>query len=75
MNKILTTEEITQTSAEFHKQNKKIVLIGGCFDLLHIGHIIFLEEAKKQGDLLIVFLESDDELIMCEFIPSKNIHW
>lgn len=35
------------------------VLVGGCFDLLHIGHIKFLQEAKKQGDILIVALESD----------------
>lgn len=36
------------------------VLVGGCFDLLHLGHIRFLNAAKKQGDSLIVALESDD---------------
>ncbi len=35
------------------------VLVGGCFDILHIGHIRFLQEAKKLGDILIVALESD----------------
>lgn len=43
---------------------KKKVLVGGCFDVLHIGHIKFLNEAKKQGEHLIVLLESD------EFIKS-----
>ncbi len=38
---------------------KKIVLVGGCFDLLHFGHIKFLEDSKKYGDFLIVALESD----------------
>lgn len=38
----------------------KIVLVGGCFDLLHFGHVSFLAEAKKHGDFLIVALESDD---------------
>ena len=40
----------------------KTVLVGGCFDLIHIGHIYFLEEAKKLGDKLIVLLESDETI-------------
>lgn len=38
---------------------KKIVLVGGCFDIFHWGHFIFLSKAKKLGDCLIVLLESD----------------
>lgn len=41
---------------------QSIVLVGGCFDLLHFGHIKFLEEAKKQGDILFVALESDEKI-------------
>jgi len=37
----------------------KIVLIGGCFDLFHFGHLDFLKKAKAQGNYLIVLLESD----------------
>ena len=37
----------------------RIVLVGGCFDILHIGHVRFLSEAKGIGDYLIVLLESD----------------
>ena len=40
----------------------KCVLVGGCFDLIHFGHIVFLEEAKKQGDYLVVALESDENV-------------
>jgi len=40
----------------------KTVLVGGCFDLIHIGHIYFLEEAKKLGDRLVVLLESDETI-------------
>ena len=40
----------------------KTVLVGGCFDLLHFGHINFLREAKKHGDYLIVALESDENV-------------
>ena len=39
-----------------------VVLVGGCFDVLHPGHIIFLEKAKKAGDRLIVLLESDEKI-------------
>ena len=37
----------------------RIVLAGGCFDILHIGHVRFLSEAKRMGDTLVVLLESD----------------
>lgn len=41
---------------------KKTVLVGGCFDLLHFGHVSFLNEAKSHGDWLIVALESDESV-------------
>ena len=52
---------ITSERADEYFKNKqgKIVVAGGCFDLLHIGHITLLENAKKEGDLLVVLLESD----------------
>ena len=46
--------------AEIFFENKKTVLVGGCFDLIHFGHLKFLEKAKEQGDFLIVALESDE---------------
>jgi len=48
-------------SKEFEQfANKHIVLVGGCFDILHFGHISFLKQAKKAGDFLVVALENDD---------------
>lgn len=43
-------------------KKRKIVLVGGCFDVLHPGHVIFLEKAKKAGDRLVVMLESDKKV-------------
>jgi len=41
------------------KSKDRVVLTGGCFDILHIGHVRFLSEAKEMGDYLVVLLESD----------------
>lgn len=41
---------------------KKVVLVGGCFDLLHFGHISFLKAAKSHGTWLVVALESDENV-------------
>lgn len=46
------------------KSGVRKVLVGGCFDVLHPGHIIFLQKAKRQGDKLIVLLESDRKVKM-----------
>jgi len=48
--------------SDSNKNSRKgrVVLVGGVFDILHIGHIDFFKAAKKQGDYLIVALESDD---------------
>lgn len=42
---------------------KKVVFTNGCYDLLHIGHIRLLQEAKKHGDILVVALNSDTSLL------------
>ena len=42
--------------------DKKIVLVGGCFDIVHLGHLTFLEKAKAKGNILIVLLESDKNI-------------
>ena len=40
----------------------RVVLTGGCFDMLHIGHVRFLSEARRTGDYLVVLLESDKKV-------------
>lgn len=41
------------------EQGKKVVFTNGCFDILHVGHVSYLELAKRQGDILIVGVNSD----------------
>lgn len=45
------------------RKDKRIVLVGGCFDLLHFGHLFFLKKAKEAGDLLVIALESDEFVV------------
>ncbi len=59
MNKIVTINKAIEIAQKLKKQNKSIVLVGGFFDILHIGHIKFLENSKKYGDYLFVLLEPD----------------
>lgn len=62
MGKILTEEDVAKTSKELKAEGKRIVLIGGCFDILHLGHIRFFREAADLGDHLFILLESDDSI-------------
>ncbi|MEW6535793.1 MAG: D-glycero-beta-D-manno-heptose 1-phosphate adenylyltransferase [Candidatus Auribacterota bacterium] len=45
--------------AELKSNNKKIVFTNGCFDLIHVGHIRYLQECKNNGDLLVVGINTD----------------
>ena len=59
---IKTLEEIELLSLELRKRGKKIVFTNGCFDILHVGHVKYLEEAKSYGDVLILGLNSDESV-------------
>lgn len=60
MKEIIEVKNIKKLIKKISK--KKIVLVGGCFDIVHLGHLRFLEEAKKKGDILIVLLEADKNI-------------
>jgi rfaE bifunctional protein nucleotidyltransferase chain/domain len=62
VSKIVTVDEIAPTLQKLKSKNKKIILVGGCFDILHLGHIKFLEDSKKHADILILLLESDENI-------------
>lgn len=62
MKKIIEVKHVPEIIQNLKKRNKTIVLTGGCFDILHAGHMIFLRKAKKLADVLIVLLESDNNI-------------
>ena len=59
MGKIVNVKQAIKISKQLKTQGKNIVLVGGCFDILHVAHVKFLEKAKQKADVLFVLLESD----------------
>jgi D-beta-D-heptose 7-phosphate kinase/D-beta-D-heptose 1-phosphate adenosyltransferase len=57
--KILARSKIPSLMRSLRRQPLRIVFTNGCFDLLHAGHVRYLEEARQQGDVLIIGLNSD----------------
>jgi len=60
--KLVSQETIESLSASLHEDGRKIVFTNGCFDIIHKGHIKYLQAAKKLGDILIVGLNSDSSI-------------
>jgi len=59
---ILDNSSIEKTIKDLKRQGKTIVFTNGCFDILHIGHVRYLKEAKSLGDILVVGLNSDESI-------------
>jgi len=59
MKKILDWNELKEVVDRFKASGKKIVFTNGCFDIIHIGHVRYLKQAKALGDMLVVGLNSD----------------
>jgi D-beta-D-heptose 7-phosphate kinase/D-beta-D-heptose 1-phosphate adenosyltransferase len=60
--KIVDFEKIEKIANDIKAQNKKIVFTNGCFDILHLGHVKYLQKAKALGDKLIVGVNSNDSV-------------
>lgn len=56
---MFTHEQLHSLVEKAHKQGHKVVFTNGCFDLLHVGHVRYLQEAKTLGDQLVVGVNSD----------------
>ena len=57
--KILSREDLAELTRSFQDEGKVVVFTNGCFDILHVGHVRYLEEAKELGDVLIVGVNDD----------------
>ena len=59
---VISLKEFINISLDIRKKNKKLVFTNGCFDLIHRGHVAYLNEAKSLGDYLVVGLNSDSSV-------------
>src|SRR5215470_6594627 len=57
--KIIQREGLRQLANQLRGSGKKIVLANGCFDMLHVGHVRYLEGARAEGDVLMVGVNAD----------------
>jgi len=62
LKKLYTLSQLTKIIQAHKKRGQKIVLANGCFDLIHVGHIRYLKESKKKGDILVLALNSDSSI-------------
>jgi D-glycero-beta-D-manno-heptose 1-phosphate adenylyltransferase len=60
--KIVTRERLRELLAEHRRRSEKVVLANGCFDTLHVGHTRYLEGARREGDILVVAVNSDSSV-------------
>ena len=59
---LVSEEELVPLVAEARNRNEKVIMTNGCFDVLHAGHVAYLEEAKSLGDRLVVAINDDDSV-------------
>jgi rfaE bifunctional protein nucleotidyltransferase chain/domain len=60
--KILTAEQARALGDEMRENGRKLVFTNGCFDLLHVGHVRYLETARALGDALLVAINGDESV-------------
>ena len=60
--KIHSRESVRQAVAQLRREAKRVVLANGCFDTLHVGHVRYLTGARREGDALIVAVNSDSSV-------------
>ncbi len=61
-NKIIDIQKLAERGKEFRAAGKKLVATNGCFDLLHLGHVRYLQTARALGDALVVGLNGDQSV-------------
>jgi rfaE bifunctional protein nucleotidyltransferase chain/domain len=60
--KIATLEEVTERVAEARRAGKTVALANGCFDVLHVGHVRYLQGARAEADVLVVGVNADESV-------------
>ncbi len=70
---LVSKESIKPLIDEYRKSGRKIVFTNGCFDIIHAGHVKYLEEARRLGDILVLGLNSDESVKILKG-PSRPVN-
>ena len=73
MTKILSLQKLMAVRTQLRRAGKTVVFTNGCFDLLHRGHLQYLSQARRLGDVLIVGLNDDDSIRRQHKGPERPI--
>ena len=73
LGKVCSIDELARHVSARRKAGQKVVLTNGCFDLLHVGHVSYLKEAAREGDCLIVAINSDESVRRLNKAPDRPI--
>ncbi len=73
MGQVIARNQIFSLMKNLKQQNKTTVFTNGCFDILHIGHVRYLKESARHGDILIIGLNSDSSVKKLKG-PSRPIN-
>ncbi|OGW81306.1 MAG: hypothetical protein A3G33_00800 [Omnitrophica bacterium RIFCSPLOWO2_12_FULL_44_17] len=60
--KLISLQRAVEITHRLKRQGKKISFTNGCFDILHAGHVMYLEQARRSGDILVLGLNSDESV-------------
>lgn len=71
--KVTTRDELVSLLAERRQRQQRVVFTNGCFDLMHIGHVRYLQAARNLGDLLVVGVNSDGSVRALSKGPDRPI--
>lgn len=72
--KFYNWDEMREQVIEWQKEGKKVVFTNGCFDILHVGHVVYLSKAKELGDKLIIGINSDSSPYFKTKGPNRPIN-
>ena len=77
---LISLDEAVDMASACRERGQRLVLANGCFDLLHVGHVRYLREAKSLGDVLLVALNSDDSVCRLKgpgrpLMPAEACFW
>lgn len=72
MGRLVTLNELLRLRETWRRAGQRLVFTNGCFDILHRGHVEYLQQARTNGDILVVGLNSDESVARLQHRPYRR---